>query len=590
MSRRKDSARHPVRTALVLGLLGLGLLLLAGRALHLQVLDADFLQVQGQARHSRVIKDNSHRGMILDRNGAPLAVSTPVDSVWAHPPTLAEAGRRLPELAAALGMNTRELTKLLTKHEAREFMYLKRHASPDMATRVMALKVPGVALQREYRRYYPLGQVASHVLGYTNVDDIGQEGIELAHDNSLRAIPGQKRVLKDLRGNVVELVESVVLPKPGQDLVVSLDRHVQYLAYRELKTAIETHGARGGSAVVLDAHTGEVLAMVNEPDFNPNNRMSFKGPTPRNRAVTDLFEPGSTMKPFTIAAALESGKFRPDTLIDTAGGAIQFGNRVIRDVHPYGALTVARVIEKSSNVGASKIALALNKQTLWDTLTGVGFGLPTGSGLPGEAIGVLHKPGRWVPVDQASLSFGYGLSVTPLQLARAYCAFANGGVVPTMTLLRRDVQGCTNAAGAGCARAAGESADGVRVFSENTAREVRAMLELAVGAEGTGGLARVADYRVAGKTGTVRKLTANGYSESHYVAWFAGLVPVTNPRLVMVVAVDDPARGGYFGGAVAAPVFARVMAGALRLLDIAPDAPREETYKILTVRNEKVAE
>ncbi|MEK7191606.1 MAG: penicillin-binding protein 2 [Pseudomonadota bacterium] len=607
MSRRKDSARHPVRTALVLALLCLGLLLLAGRALHLQVLDADFLQVQGQARHSRVVKDNSHRGMILDRNGAPLAVSTPVDSVWAHPPTLIEAGQRLPELAAALGMNARELAKLLAKHEAREFMYLKRHASPDMVARVMALKVPGVALQREYRRYYPLGQVASHVLGYTSVDDIGQEGIELAHDNSLRAIPGQKRVLKDLRGNVVELVESVVLPKAGQDLVVSLDRHVQYLAYRELKTAIETHGARGGSAVVLDAQTGEVLAMVNEPDFNPNNRMSFKGPTPRNRAVTDLFEPGSTMKPFTIAAALESGKFRPDTLIDTAGGAIQFGNRVIRDAHPYDTLTVARVIEKSSNVGASKIALALSKQTLWDTLRGVGFGQPTGSGLPGEATGVLHKPGRWVPVEQASLSFGYGLSVTPLQLARAYAAFANGGVVPVVTLLKRDVQGCTNAAGGGsrhpaprdictsvcvtgCAGAAHEPADGVRVFSENTAREVRAMLELAVGAEGTGGLARVADYRVAGKTGTVRKLTANGYSESHYVAWFAGLAPATNPRLVMVVAVDDPARGGYFGGAVAAPVFARVMAGALRLLDIAPDAPREEVHKILTVRNERVAD
>ena len=590
MSRRKDSTRHPVRTALVLALLCLGLLLLAGRALHLQVLDADFLQVQGQARHSRVVKDNSHRGMILDRNGAPLAISTPVDSVWAHPPTLIEAAARLPELAAALGMNAREIAKLLAKHEAREFMYLKRHAAPDMAARVVALKVPGVALQREYRRYYPLGQVASHVLGYTNVDDVGQEGIELAHDDSLRAIPGQKRVLKDLRGNVVELVESVVLPKAGQNLVVSLDRHVQYLAYRELKTAIETHGARGGSAVVLDAHTGEVLAMVNEPDFNPNNRASFKGPTPRNRAVTDLFEPGSTMKPFTIAAALESGKFRPDTLIDTAGGAIQFGNHVIRDVHPYGTLTVARVIEKSSNVGASKIALALNKQTLWDTLTGVGFGLPTGSGLPGEATGVLHKPGRWVPVEQASLSFGYGLSVTPLQLARAYAAFANGGVVPAVTLLKRDVQRCTNAAGAGCARAASEPADGARVFSENTAREVRSMLELAVGAEGTGGLARVADYRVAGKTGTVRKLTANGYSESHYVAWFAGLAPATNPRLVMVVAVDDPARGGYYGGAVAAPVFARVMAGALRLLDIAPDAPREEAQKILTVRNETVAE
>lgn len=573
MSRRRDAARHPVRTALVLGALCLGLVALAARALTLQVLDARFLKDQGQARHSRVVKDNSHRGMLLDRNGAPLAVSTPVDSIWAHPPTLAEARRQWPALAGALGMNARELAKLLEKHETREFVYLRRHAAPDLAARVMTLKIPGVALQREYRRYYPLGPVAGHVLGFTNVDDIGQEGIELAHDSTLRAIPGQKRVLKDLQGNVVEVVESVVLPRPGRDIVLSLDRHVQYLAYRELKQAIETHGARGGTAVVLDAQTGEVLAMVNEPDFNPNNRGSLKGQTFRNRAVTDMFEPGSTLKPFTVAAALESGQFRPDTLIDTAPGAIRFGNRTIRDVHPYGTLSVARVIEKSSNVGASKIALALNKQTLWGMLRGAGFGVSTGSGLPGEALGVLHKPARWMPVEQASLSFGYGISVTPLQLARAYAAFANGGVAPDVTLLKRTAP-----------------AEGVRVFSENTAREVRAMLELAVGAEGTGTAARVADYRIAGKTGTVRKLTANGYSESHYVAWFAGLAPATNPRLVMVVAVDDPSRGGYFGGLVAAPVFSRVMAGALRLLDIAPDAPREETHRILTVRNERVAD
>jgi cell division protein FtsI (penicillin-binding protein 3) len=385
-------------------------------------------------------------------------------------------------------------------------------------------------------------------------------------------------------------VESVVLPKPGRDLVLSIDRHVQYLAYRELKQAIETHGARGGIAVVLDAQTGEVLAMVNEPDFNPNNRGGLKAQAFRNRAVTDLFEPGSTLKPFTIATALESGKFRPDTLIDTSPGAIQISNRTIRDAHPYGLLTVARVIEKSSNVGASKIALALSKQTLWNMLRSVGFGASTGSGLPGEASGVLRNPARWVPVEQASLSFGYGISVTPLQLARAYAAFANGGVTPEITLLKRDVPGCTGAARAGCAGAATGPAEGVRVFSENTAREVRAMLELAVGGEGTGTAARVADYRVAGKTGTVRKLTANGYSESHYVAWFAGLAPATNPRRVLVVAVDEPSRGGYFGGLVAAPVFSRVMAGALRLLDIAPDAPREETHRILTVRNERVAE
>jgi len=572
MSRRRDSARHPVRTALVLGLLVTGLFTLAGRAVYLQVLDTDFLQSEGKQRHSRVVKDNSHRGMILDRNGAPLAVSTPVDSIWAHPDTLAEAKPRWPALAAALGMNARELAKMFEKHADREFMYLKRHADPDLAERVMALKVPGVALQREYRRYYPLGPVAGHVIGFTSIDDAGQEGLELAYDPALRAIPGRKRVLKDLQGNVVEQVESLALPKPGHDITLSIDRRVQYLAYRELKHAVETHGARGGTAVVLDARTGEVLAMVNEPDFNPNNRGHSKGEQFRNRAVTDLFEPGSTMKPFTVAAALESGKFRPDTLIDTSGGAIQIGNRVIRDVHPYGALTVARVIEKSSNVGASRIALALDKQTLWGTLTGVGFGAPTGSRLPGEGTGVLHKPSRWVPVEQASLSFGYGLSVTPLQLARAYAAFANDGVLPEVTLLKRT-----------------EPVSGTRVFSADTARAMRAMLELAVGEQGTGASARVADYRVAGKTGTVRKLTAGGYSESHYVGWFAGMAPATDPRLVMVVAVDDPARGGYFGGVVAAPVFARVMAGALRLLDVPPDAPRE-TPKLLMVRSEQVAE
>lgn len=573
MSRHASSVRHPVRTAFALGFLCLGLGLLAARAVYLQVYDSGFLKNQGKARHSRVLKDNSHRGMILDRNGAPLAVSTPVDSIWAHPATLAEERRRWPALAAALGISSRDLARLLEKHEGREFMYLRRHAVPDMAGRVMALEVPGVALQREYRRYYPLGPVAGQVIGLTSVDDVGLEGVELAYDDWLRAVPGQKRVLKDLQGNVVEQVESLVLPKSGRDLTLSLDRQIQYLAYRELKRAVEAHGARAGTAVVLDAQTGEVLAMVSEPDFNPNNRSGQRVEALRNRAVTDLFEPGSTLKPFTVAVALESGKFRPETPVDTSPGLIQIGNRTIRDTHPYGMLTVARVIEKSSNVGASKIALALSKQSLWDLLRGVGFGETTGSRLPGEVAGVLHAPAHWVPVEQASLSFGYGISVTPLQLARAYAALASGGVRPAVTLLKLDTP-----------------AEGARVFSERTAREVRAMLELAVGAEGTGAAARVTDYRVAGKTGTVHKLTEGGYSDTHYVAWFAGLAPATNPRLVMVVAVDDPARGGYFGGGVAAPVFARVMAGALRRLDIAPDAPREEAGRLLTARNVWVTE
>ncbi len=571
MSRRVKT-RYPVRNAIVLLFFCGGLGLLAARAVYLQVLNSDFLQSQGNARHTRLVKDNSHRGMILDRNGSPLAVSTPVDSVWAHPSTLAEERRKWPRLAAMLGMSTRELAQTISRHDGREFMYLKRHVTPSLADRVMALQVPGVALTREYRRYYPLGAVAGHVVGFTNVDDQGQEGIELAYDSWLRAVPGAKRLLRDLQGNAVEVAESVVLPKPGNDLVLSIDRRIQYLAYRELKTAVIEHQARAGSAIVLDVHTGEVLALVNEPDFNPNNRAGLRSGTFRNRAVTDLFEPGSTLKPFTIACALESGKFSSNTVIDTTPGVLQVGDRTIRDVHNYGVLTVAGVIEKSSNVGASKIALALNKKSIWEMLRHVGFGQATGAQLPGEVPGLLNPPSSWVPVEQASISFGYGISVTPLQLARAYLTLANDGQAMPLTLRRSE-----------------SLAQGERVMSQITARRVQSMLELAVSNAGTGKAAQVADYRVAGKTGTVRKLTAGGYSEEKYVAWFAGFAPATSPRLVMVVAVDEPTRGGYYGGEIAAPVFGRVMTGALRLLDVAPDAPRQSP-RLMTVKSEQVAE
>jgi cell division protein FtsI (penicillin-binding protein 3) len=571
MSRRAR-IRHPVRHAVVLlGYLG-GLALLAARAMYLQVFNSEFLQEQGNARHSRLITDNSHRGMILDRNGAPLAVSTPVDSVWANPEQLAQARHDWARLAGLLDMSSREIGQLVHKFNGREFMYLKRHVPPALAERVMALKVPGVALQREYRRYYPLGPVAGHVIGFTNVDDQGQEGVELAFDSWLRATPGIKRVLRDLQGNAVEVAESVVLPQPGKDLVLSIDRRIQYLAYRELKRAVQEHGARAGSAVVVEARTGEVLALVNEPDFNPNNRAGLDSRLYRNRAVTDLFEPGSTIKPFTIACALESGKYGPGTVIDTTPGLLRIGDRTIRDVHDYGVLTVAGVIEKSSNVGASKIALSLDKHSMWRLLRSVGFGQPTGVQLPGEVTGVLNPPARWVPVEQATISYGYGISVTPLQLARAYVALANDGVELPLTL-----------------RVLDSPPVGQRVMSAVTARRIQAMLELAASSVGTGARAQVADYRIAGKTGTVRKLTASGYSEEKYVSWFAGFAPASDPRLVMVVAVDEPTRGGYFGGEVAAPVFGRVMAGALRLLDVAPDAPRLAP-RVLTVKNERVNE
>jgi len=562
-------ARAPARARLVLAGLFAGLLLLAARAVYLQVLSADYLQAQGQARHTRIVKDNSHRGMVLDRNGVPLAISTPVDSVWAHPATTLGERAALAPLAQMLEMAPVELIRGLERSRGREFVYLRRHVPPELAERVMALKAPGVALLREYRRYYPAGPVAGHVVGFTNIDDQGQEGLELAYDAWLRAVPGAKRVLRDLQGNAVEIVESIQLPVAGKDLVTSLDRRIQYLAYRELKAAVEANGARAGAAVVLDAWTGEVLALVNEPDFNPNNRASLRGEAFRNRAVTDMFEPGSTLKPFTVAAALESGKFRPDTPIDTAPGVFQVGGKVIRDLNNYGVISVARVIEKSSNVGASKIALSIGRDSLWRMLRRVGFATPTGSGLPGEAAGLLNPPSTWVPIDQVSISYGYGIAVTPLQLARAYAVLANGGELPPVTLQRQDAE-----------------PERVRVLPAAVARSVRGMLERAVVA-GTGGAARVPDYRVAGKTGTVHKLTSSGYSSDEYVAWFAGFAPAERPRLVMVVVIDTPRRGRYFGGDVAAPVFSQVMSGALRLLNVAPDAPRAPATRLVAAGHEQ---
>ncbi len=554
MSRMTSTSSSPLRYWLVLGVLAILMGLLAARAVYLQVLSSGYLQSQGNSRHLRTVEDNSHRGVIKDRNGEPLAISTPVDSVWAHPGELAEANSRWPELAKRLDLTVGELAQLVNRHAGREFMYLKRHVTPQVAEAVKALNIPGVALIREYRRYYPAGAVTGHVVGFTNVDDQGQEGLELVHDDWLRATPGKKRVLKDRLGNIVETVESVSLPVPGKDITLSIDRRVQFLVYSELKEAVERHKARAASAVVLDVQTGEVLALVNEPGFNPNNRGRLRSQVFRNRAVTDVFEPGSTSKPFTIAAALETGRFTPTSVIDTAPGVLQIGQYSIHDVHNhnYGALTVAQVIEKSSNVGASKIALSVDKNVLWRMYHDVGFGAVTGGGLPGESPGLLRPAARWATVDHASLSFGYGMSVTTLQLARAYGALANDGVLLPVSLLRLDAP-----------------PEGKRVLSAATASRVRAMLELAVSRDGTGPQAQVAQYRVAGKTGTAHKLAAGGgHAENNYIASFAGFAPASRPRLVMVVVVDDPASGGHLGGQIAAPVFSKVMTGALRLLNV----------------------
>lgn len=558
MSRTKTLPRFRFGLVVTMLLVATSALLL--RAVYLQVWHADYLKNQGSSRYLRVVQDAPQRGMILDRNGEPLAVSTPVESIWAQPKILLEAKNKWPQLSRKIGMKVSQLAQLVNANKHREFIYLKRQVSPEFARSVMALDIPGVALQREYRRYYPAGEAASHVVGFTNVDDQGQEGIELAYNDLLLGSPGSKRVLKDRLGNIVETVESIALPVRGKNLVLSIDRRIQYLAYRELKKAVSQHDARAGTAVVMDVRTGEVLAMVSQPGFNPNNRSNLKGNRFRNRAVTDLFEPGSTLKPFTIAAALETGNFSTHSLINTSPGSVRVGHKVIRDKHNYGWLSLARIIEKSSNVGAAKVALKVGKQPLWDMLTRVGFGGSTQSGLPGESSGLLNPPDRWARVDQATVSFGYGISVTTLQLARAYAVIANDGLLVTPTLLRRDKA---------------ETVE--RVLSSEIVHKLRYMLERAVGVNGTGHAADISYYRVAGKTGTVHKLIDGRYDENRYVGLFAGMVPASNPRLVMVVTIDDPRRGGYFGGQIAAPVFRRVMSGALRLLDIPPDHPEKPT-------------
>ena len=543
-----------MRRYFVLGVFALGMLVLVVRAFDLQVLKQDFLQGQGDARHLRVVGMPAHRGTIADRNGEPLAMSTPVDSVWANPQDVPLTDARLAALARMLELDHDELLRRLSTRGEREFVYIKRHLNPELAAQVMALDLPGIALEREYRRYYPMGEVAAHVVGFTDIDDRGQEGLELAYNDWLAGTPGAKRVIKDRLGHIIEDVESLRTPNPGKELTLSLDRRVQYLAYRELKAAVQAHGARSGSVVVMDPHTGEVLAMVNQPAFNPNSRRDLRGELYRNRAVTDVFEPGSTIKPFTIAAALDAGAYRPGSVIDTAPGYFKVSGHTIRDIRNYGRIDLGTVIQKSSNVGASKIALSLEPEVLWSMYANLGFGRVTASGFPGESAGVLSDYARWREVERATLAFGYGLSVTPLQLAQAYSAIAADGVLPDVTFVKRD-----------------RPVAGHPVMQPATAHQVRAMLEGVVAAGGTGNAAAVDGYRVAGKTGTVKKSVAGGYSEDRYLAVFAGMAPASDPQLVVVVMINEPNRGEYYGGQVAAPVFQRVMAGSLRLLNIAPD-------------------
>jgi len=543
------------RARLLLVLLLAWFAALAGRALYLQGLHNDFLQQKGESRYSRVIELSATRGRIVDRNNEQLAISTPVESVAASPADVEMTPEQLKRLARLLEADVAELSRKLADTR-REFVYLKRQLPPQEAAKVVALGLPGVFLQREYRRYYPAGEVTAHLIGFTDVDGKGQEALELAFEQQLAGQPGNRRVIKDRLGHIVEDVESIRMPQDGQTLRLSIDTRIQYLAYRELKSAVAAHRARAGGIVVLDAATGEVLAMANVPSFNPNNRDKFDPRRTRNRAVTDLFEPGSTLKPFTAAAALEAGTVSPDSVIQTGPGELTIGNRTIHDAHPQGAITVAQVIQKSSNIGAAKMALGLKPETLWSLFNQVGFGTPPRSGFPGEVSGKLRAAASWRPIEQATMSYGHGISVSLLQLARAYLIFATDGELKPATLVRREAP-----------------AESAQVISPATAQAVRRMLEMAAQPGGTAPRAQVIGYRVAGKTGTAHKLEGRGYAADKYVSSFVGFAPVSRPRLVVAVMIDEPTAGQYYGGAVAAPVFSLVTAGALRLLAVAPDAP-----------------
>jgi len=543
------------RARILIWLLLVWFLALIARAFYLQGMNNDFLRQKGDARYSRVIELTAHRGMITDRNGEPLAISTPVESVWVSPKDFEITPERIRQLSKILDMTENDVKSRFT-HSQRDFIYLKRQVPPETAARVMQVDAPGVFLQREYRRYYPAGEVVAHLLGFTGVDDNGQEGLELTYQEWLAGKPGSRHVIKDRLGRIVEDVESVRAPQDGHDLALSIDRKIQYLAYRELKAAVTEHKAKAGAVVVLDAKTGEILALANLPAYNPNNRAKLNRNSTRNRAVTDTFEPGSTFKPFTAAAVLEAGKFKPDSPVQTAPGTFTIGSATIHDAHPNGVLTVAQVIQKSSNVGAAKMALTLEPEYLWNAFDRLGFGKPPHAGFPGEAAGRLRPFKSWQPIEQATMAYGHGISVSLLQLARSYMVFTGDGQIRPVSLVKMDAP-----------------PTGVKVIAAETSQAVRSMLELVVMPGGTAPRAQVMGYRVAGKTGTAHKEENGHYSSDRYIASFVGLAPASNPRLIVAVMIDEPSNGQYYGGAVAAPVFSQVMSGALRLLSVPPDAP-----------------
>lgn len=551
----QTSRRFVGRVSLVIVFFVLAASSLVARAVHLQVLDKEFLNQQADTRHLRTQKIAAHRGAISDRNGEPLAISTPVDSIWANPKELAHAVDQMPKLARILGLDADLLIRRVTRSMDKEFLFLKRHLSPEKAAEALALQLPGVNVQREYRRYYPAGEVTGHLVGFTDIDDQGQEGLELAFNHWLAGESGAKRVLKDRLGRSVENVESIRPAHHGKALRSSIDLRVQYLAYRSLKAAIRQYDAVSGSIVVLDIKTGEVLAIVNQPTYNPNDRSQFSAERYRNRAITDIFEPGSSIKPLVVAAALESGQYRPSSIIDTAPGFVHVGQKKIEDHRNLGRVSLTTILARSSNVGVTKLAMSLSADQLWTTMTSLGFGELTASGFPGESAGLLTHYDHWKKINQATLGYGYGISVTPLQLAQAYAALGNHGRMLPVSLVALD-----------------KPVDGKQVVSADTADAVKRMLEEVVRPGGTGTKASVTGYRIAGKTGTAWKSGVGGYSQDKYFSIFAGLAPASDPRLAAVIVIDEPSGELYYGSDVAAPVFADVMAEALRLLAVPPDA------------------
>lgn len=524
------------------------------RMIDLTVLHRQFLQGQGNARSVRVLDIPAYRGMITDRQGTPLAVSTPVQSVWVNPKAFTPDAKQLSNLSRLLGIQPKALQAAVKRAANREFLYLQRQLPPMSAKKIKALKIPGINFQQEFKRYYPEADSTAQLLGFTNIDDVGLEGLELAYQDWLMGIAGKKRVLKDRTGQIIEELDVLKDPRPGHDLVLSIDRRIQYLAYHELQNTLTKFAAKSGSVVVVDTQTGEVLAAANAPSFNPNARGRYARDSYRNKAITDTFEPGSVIKPFSIASALGSGLVKPETIIDTRPSWMIVHGHTVRDGHNYGVLDVTGVLQHSSNVGVTKMILLSPPEQLIGLLQRSGFGQRTESTYPGESDGFIVKVKDANPFVLATVGFGYGLSVTALQLVKAYLIFANQGRLLPVSLLHSE-----------------HKIIGDQVLDEKTANQVLAMMEAVLGNEGTGKLARVPGYRVAGKTGTARIAGKGGYEANRHIASFIGIAPVSKPRLAILVVIHEPTKNSYYGAAVAAPLFAQVMSGALRILEVPPD-------------------